>query len=112
MKNRCHGLKKGGDGFRAHTLKQRGGKGLHLDGRGSGTKQHHMGDMVKIGAVGAIVRVGVVPGRRKRVVGFLGLFSLHRETGSVEKNDDVGRSREWWIRGYHLTYQLWFNSRD
>ena len=56
--------------------------------------------------------VGVVPGRRKWVVGFPGLFSLHREMGSVEKNDDVGRSREWWIRGYHLTYQLRFNSRD
>lgn len=33
MENRCHGLKKGGDGFRAHTLKRRGGKGVRLDGK-------------------------------------------------------------------------------
>ena len=85
MENRCHGLKKGGDGFRAHTLKQRGGKGVRLDGRGSGTKQHHMGDMVKIGAVGAIVRVGGHTREKEMGGRFSRAFFLASGMSSVEK---------------------------
>ncbi|XBH70085.1 hypothetical protein VPH35_097818 [Triticum aestivum] len=86
VENRCHGLKKGGDGFRAHTLKRRGGRGVGLDGRGSETRQHQMGGMVKRGAVGAIVRVwGPYQGEGNGWSVFQGFFSLHREMGSVEK---------------------------